>query len=467
MESAILVFVALLLGLGLGWFFGRRPLAAEQLRLAERERAFTELDERFRRAIADLAAATERAARADALTDALEQARGDMLRAQGDLATLRAQAQHFEEQKRLLIESQEQLRREFELAGARVLERAQEAFLSRAEARFAQSEEKQAERISTVLAPVGARLKAYEEQVAALEKGRVDAFGQLTGLIQSIREGQEKVREEAARLGNALTNAPKARGRWGEQALRNVLEQCGLSEHTDFVTEHSIDTEDGRLRPDAIVSIPGQKKLVIDAKVSLNAYQEAFEASDEITREAALARHVASMRGHVQTLANKSYQSQFTEAPDYVVMFVPGEHFVAAAMEKDPELWDFAFRNRVLLATPTNLVAIARTVAMVWKQDMLAQEAREIGRIGGELYDRLAAAGEHLKRMGGGLTSAVDNYNKFVGSFERNVMTSGRRLRDKGIAIGKREIEDIPMVESQPRHGDVVEPSPLPWPDGE
>lgn len=461
------MFVALLAGLGLGWFSGRRPLSDLQARLAEREKAFAELDERFRRAITDLAAASERATRADGLAQALEDARADMLRAQRDLATLRAQAEHFEEQKRLLIESQEQLRREFEVAGARVLERAQEAFLSRAEARFTQSEEKQAERINTVLAPVGARLKAYEDQVAALEKGRVDAFGQLTGLIQSIRDGQEKVREEAARLGNALTNAPKARGRWGEQALRNVLEQCGLSEHTDFVTEHSIDTEEGRLRPDAIVSIPGQKKLVIDAKVSLNAYQEAFEASDEGARDVALARHVASMRGHVQTLATKSYQSQFAEAPDYVVMFVPGEHFVAAAMEKDPDLWDFAFRNRVLLATPTNLVAIARTVAMVWKQDMLAQEAREIGRLGGELYDRLAVAGDHLKRVGGGLTSAVENYNKFVGSYERNVMASGRRLRDKGIEIGKREIEDMPLVESQPRHGDVTEASALPWPDGE
>jgi len=465
-DSALFVIVALVVGLGLGWFLGQRPVAESQARLAEREKAFAELDERFRRAITDLAAAGERATRADGLAQALEDARADMLRAQRDLATLRAQAEHFEEQKRLLLESQDQLRREFEVAGARVLERAQEAFLSRAEARFTQSEEKQAERINSVLAPVGARLKAYEDQVSALEKGRVDAFGQLTGLIQSIRDGQEKVREEAARLGNALTNAPKARGRWGEQALRNVLEQCGLSEHTDFVTEHSIDTEEGRLRPDAIVSIPGQKKLVIDAKVSLNAYQEAFEASDEGARDIALARHVASMRGHVQTLATKSYQSQFAEAPDYVVMFVPGEHFVAAAMEKDPELWDFAFRNRVLLATPTNLVAIARTVAMVWKQDMLAQEAREIGRLGGELYDRLRVAGDHLKRVGSGLTSAVDNYNKFVGSFERNVLSSGRRLRDKGIEIGK-QIEDVPVVESLPRYGDVTEPSALPWPDGE
>jgi DNA recombination protein RmuC len=272
-----------------------------------------------------------------------------------------------------------------------------------------------------------------------------------------MRTGQEAVRAEAARLGNSLRNAPKARGRWGEQQLKNVLEQCGLAEHTDFVTEHSITTDEGRLRPDAIVNIPGQKKLVIDAKVSLNAYQEAFEAQDDATRDLALAQHVSSMRNHVQQLGAKSYQSQFEEAPDYVVMFVPGEHFVAAALEKDPELWDFAFRNRVLLATPTNLVAIARTIAQVWRQDGLAREAREIGRMGGELYDRLAVAADHLKRVGSGLNSAVDNYNKFVGSFERNVLSAGRRLRDKHIEIGKREIDDVPLVEALPRYADQVE----------
>jgi DNA recombination protein RmuC len=163
--------------------------------------------------------------------------------------------------------------------------------------------------------------------------------------------------------------------------------------------------------------------------------------------------HVASMKTHIQALGAKGYQSQFEEAPDYVVMFVPGEHFVAAALEVSPELWDFAFERKVLLATPTNLVAIARTVAQVWRQDSLAREAQEIGRAGAELYDRLAVSAEHLKRVGGGLESAVNNYNKFVGSFERNVLTSGRRLKDKGIEIGKREIEDVPLVESAPRYG--------------
>ncbi|NOU04229.1 MAG: DNA recombination protein RmuC, partial [Novosphingobium sp.] len=282
---------------------------------------------------------------------------------------------------------------------------------------------------------------------------RVDAFGQLAGVIEEMRKGQEDVKREAQRLGNSLTNAPKARGRWGERALQNVLEQCGLSEHTDFNLEQSLDTEEGRLRPDAIINVPGQKQLVIDAKVSLNAYQAAFEANDDETRKRHLDQHARSMRGHVQTLGAKSYQSQFADAPDYVVMFVPGEHFVSAALEHDPELWDFAFRNKVLLATPTNLVAIARTVAMVWRQDAMATEAREIGKIGAEIYDRIRTATEHLKRVGSGLESAVNNYNKFVGSFERNVTTSAKRLRDKGIEIGKREIEDVPLIEAAPRYG--------------
>lgn len=458
MDPQILSLVALLLGLGaglaLGWFLASRPVADLRARFLARDGEARDLDEKFKAAIRDLAGASERAARADSLADELAGVRADRDAARAELATLHANAAHFEEQKRLLLEAQEGLKREFENAGAKVLARAQEAFLARAQERLAVSEEKSAEAVKALLAPVNQRLQSYEAQVTSLEKQRIDAFGQLFGQIEAMRAGQEAVRAEAARLGHSLRNAPKARGRWGEQQLRNVLEQCGLAEHTDFVTEHSIDTDEGRLRPDAIVNIPGQKKLVIDAKVSLNAYQEAFEASDEASRDASLASHAASMRNHVQQLGAKSYQSQFEEAPDYVVMFVPGEHFVAAALEHDPELWDFAFQKKVLLATPTNLVAIARTVAMVWKQDQLAQEAIEIGRAGAELYDRLAVAADHLKGVGAGLDRAVRKYNDFVGSFERNVLTSGRRLRDKGIAIGKREIEDVPEVEALPRHGD-------------
>lgn len=453
----VFIVLSLVVGGVLGWLFGSRPAAELRDRLAQREAEARELDEKFRAAIRDLAGASERAERVDALAGELAAVRQTREELSAELATLRANAANFEEQKRLLLAAQDGLKKEFENAGAKVLAQAQEALLHRAQERFAQSEEKNEARIKALLEPVGQRLASYEAQVGKLEKERVDAFGQLGGLIQSLREGQEQVRAEAARLGNSLTNAPKARGRWGERALQNVLEQCGLSQHTDFSLEQSLDSDEGRLRPDAIVHVPGQKKLVIDAKVSLNAYQAAFEASDDETRKRHLDLHARSMRNHVQTLGAKSYQSQFAEAPDYVVMFVPGEHFVAAALEHDPELWDFAFHNKVLLATPTNLVAIARTVAMVWKQDQLAREAVEIGRSGAELYDRLAVAADHLKGMGAGLDRAVRKYNDFVGSFERNVLTSGKRLRDKGIEIGKREIEDVPLVETMPRYAEPAD----------
>jgi len=454
--TVFFAFFGLISGSGLGWFLGSRGEAEWRRRYAMRDGEARELDSRCRQADTELATHRERASHAAALTAELAGVRVDRDSLQAQLATLTANAGHFEEQKRLLLAAQETLRKEFEAAGSKVLESAQEAFLKRAQDRFAESEKTSAEKLRSLLEPVGQRLKNYEDQVNALEAKRVDSFGQLTGLIEAMRAGQEQVRSEAARLGNSLRNAPKARGRWGEQALRNVLEQCGLTEHTDFMTEHSIDTDEGRLRPDAIVRVPGNKLLVIDAKVSLNAYQAAFAADDELIRVAALKAHVVSMKNHIQTLATKSYQSQFPEAPDYVLMFVPGEHFIAAALEHDPELWDYAFRNRVLLASPTNLVAIARTVAQVWRQDGLATEAREIGRLGGELYDRLAVAAEHMKRVGSGLSSAVDHYNKFVGSFERNVLSAGRRLREKHIEIGKREIEDVPLIESAPRYGDTA-----------
>ena len=426
--ALLLVLVALAAGALLGWLLGSRPAADLRTRLTASEAEGKDFDARFRQAVTEL---------------------GD---AQIELATLKANAANFEEQKAGLLIAQESLKTEFQAAGAKILAQAQETLLARAQERFAQSEEKSAERLKSLLAPVDERLKAYEVQVTTLEKQRVEGFSQLAGVIEEVRKGQEEVKREAARLGNSLTNAPKARGRWGERALQNVLEQCGLSQHTDFNLEHSLDTEEGRLRPDAIVRIPGQKMLVIDAKVSLNAYQAAFEANDDETRKRNLDLHARSMRNHVQTLGAKSYQSQFDEAPDYVVMFVPGEHFVAAALESDPDLWDFAFHNKVLLATPTNLVAIARTVAMVWQQDQLAREAIEIGKAGAELYDRLAVAADHLKGVGAGLDRAVRKYNDFVGSFERNVLTSGRRLKEKGIAIGKREIEEVPVIDSLPRH---------------
>lgn len=501
MEIAIATILALVIGLAAGWFFGSRPAAQWRAQAELREREVRDGDTKYLRAFADLEAARERASRVDELagtldrersehaaiadrlrrenavaldrtrgelTAVLERTRGegaalvDALRREqrelaSELATLREKSANFDEQKRLLLEAQEALRKEFENAGAKVLEGAQEAFLRRAGARFEESEKANAERIRLILAPVGDRLKSYEEQVAGLEAKRMDAFGQLNGQIEALRIGQEQVRAEAVRLGNSLRNAPKARGRWGEQQLKNVLEQCGLTEHTDFVTEHSVNTEEGRLRPDAIVRIPGNKQLVIDAKVSLNAYQDAFEAEDEVLRASFLDQHATSMRNHIQTLGNKSYQSQFENAPDYVIMFVPGEHFIAAALDHDSGLWDYAFDRRVLLASPTNLVAIARTIAQVWQQEGLAREAREIGKLGSDLYDSLAKTQDDLGKVGMHLGRAVNSFNDFARTYEGNVMSRARRLSEKHIKIGKREISDeVPLVESAPRFADTV-----------
>jgi DNA recombination protein RmuC len=434
---AILLAVAtLVVGLFIGSVFASRPLADMRGRLARAEEEAQRREGEFRQAIKEL---------------------GD---SRLEVARLTANAENFDRQIAQMAEAREELLAQFKATGGEVLAKAQEDFLKRADERFRQSEEAGEQKLRALLSPVGEKLKNYEEQVQALETRRSDAFASLHTQIEAMRLGQEEVKREAQRLGNSLTNAPKARGRWGERALQNVLEQCGLSQHTDFTLEHSVDTEGGRLRPDAIIHVPGQKKLVIDAKVSLNAYQAAFEADNDADKQRHLLLHAKSMRGHVQTLGAKAYHSQFEEAPDYVVMFVPGEHFVAAALEADPDLWDFAFKNGVLLATPTNLVAIARTVAQVWRQDRMAGEAREIGRMGSELYERLRVAADHLKRVGGGLETAVANYNKFVGSFERNVLSSGKRMAEKGLEIS-REIEEVPLVESAPRYtaADVVEPS--------
>jgi len=381
--------------------------------------------------------------------------------AAGELGALKSgiaeREKAFEARMAEMMAAREELSRQFSEVGSKLLGEAQQQFLERADQRFHQQGEKNEERIRELLSPVGERLKAYEEQVGKVEKDRTEAYGNLTGLITQMRDGQERVQSEAARLVNSLRNAPKARGRWGEQQLKNVLENCGLSEHVDFVTEASVTSEDGRLRPDAIVRTPGGRSLVIDAKVSLNDYQDAFGADSEEARLHFMARHCQSMKAHIDGLSRKAYWDQFDDAPDYVIMFVPGEHFLSAALEHQPDLWDYAFDKRILLATPTNLVAIARTVSSVWRQERMAREAKRIGQLGKEMYDRLAVAAEHLKRVGTGLNSAVGNYNKFVGSFERNVLSTGRKFAELSVETGKKELEMLEEVEALPRYGNGPE----------
>ncbi|UUY01520.1 DNA recombination protein RmuC [Sphingomonas sp. J315] len=434
--------VALVAGALLGWLLGGRAAAALR---AERDQR--EAD--FKAAITDLAAAEERAREIPELREQLDTIRDQRDAARIELAELRVKAEGLEER----------LTGQFREVAGTMLAETQAAFLKRAEDRFRESESAAGQNLKALLQPVTERLQRYEEGVAKVEAERRDAFGELKGQIEQMRIGQERVSTEAAKLVNSLRNAPKSRGRWGEQQLRNVLETCGLSEHTDFMTEVSVAQEEGGgCAPDAIVRVPGGKALVIDAKVSLNAYQDAFGAVDEDERQAGLTAHAISMKTHVNALGNKAYWTQFDEAPDYVIMFVPGEHFLSAALEHDPTLWDFAFEKRVLLATPTNLIAIARTVAAVWRQEMLAKEARQIGALGKELYDRLAKALGDLRTVGSGLNTAVKNFNAFASSLESRALVSARKLKDLNIETGAREIESVPPVDLLASHATGMEP---------
>jgi DNA recombination protein RmuC len=258
------------------------------------------------------------------------------------------------------------------------------------------------------------------------------------------------VRDEARRLVTALTSSPKQRGRWGEQSLRNVLVQAGLVEGVDFDMEVSVNSDEGRLRPDAVVNLPQGRKLIIDAKCSLNAYLDACDEVDDDKRTACFKAHLGSIMRHAQQLGSKNYWSQFGEAADYVIMYIPGEHFLTAALEQDAELWEKAFKDRVLLATPTNLVAIARTVASVWKQEKLAAEAGKIAELGRELHSRLATMAEHVSSVGANLSRANNAYNKMVGSLESQVFTQARKFEDHGAGSAK-ALETPPMVEASPR----------------
>jgi DNA recombination protein RmuC len=367
-----------------------------------------------------------------------------------ELAALQADARNFEQRIKDLAESKDALIAQFREIGDQLLEKAHKDFLEKAGERFTAADKASETKLKELLAPVEVTLKRYEEGLQRVEKERIDHYAGLKSVVEQVRDGQGKVRDETRNLVNALRSSPKARGRWGEQSLRNVLEHAGLSPYADFQTEVSVDGEDGKLRPDVIVKLPGGRTLVIDAKCSLNAYLDACDEVDDDKRQACLQAHLASIRTHAQQLGSKAYWAQFGDSADYVVMYIPGEHFLTAALELDHGLWDWANERKVLLATPTNLVAIARTVASIWNQEKLAAEAGKIAELGRELHSRLATMAEHVSSVGTNLSRANNAYNKMVGSLESQVFTQARRFEDLGAGSAK-EIPPPPMVEASPR----------------
>ncbi len=305
--------------------------------------------------------------------------------------------------------------------------------------------------IAALLAPIGKTLDDYKAGLAEIEKARAAAYGGLSEEMKALVSMQADASAQTRKLVNALQAAPKTRGRWGEHQLHNVMELSGMSAHIDFLPEQTIDGDDGRLRPDVIIRLPGERRIVVDAKTSMAAYLDAVEAADDDTREAHLVLHAKQLRTHMRLLAGKAYWDALPCTPDFVAMFIPGENFYAAAIERDPQLFEDAIENKVLIVTPTTLIALAKAIAIGWRQEKIAENARHIGDLGRELYRRLATMGSHVAGVGAGLDSAVRRYNDLVGSLESRVMPQARRFNELEVEGTGEPLAELKPVETQTR----------------
>ena len=321
-----------------------------------------------------------------------------------------------------------------------VMKRADETFHNRDQ--LAQA------RLEAQLKPVAETLARFQEQVVAVEKTRAEETGGLKEQISQLMQASSATQAEARKLSAALRRGAGVQGRWGEQTLRNVLEAAGLHNRYDFDEQVSTDAEEGRRRPDVTVRLPGGAVFVIDAKCSLNAFLDAQEATDDVTREAAYGRHAQSVRAHMQGLSAKAYWDQFNQgSPDFVAMFIPGDSFLTAALEHAPELMSEAMDRRVLVVTPTTLFALCKAVVYGWRVEEQAANAQEISKLGRELYKRLSVMGGHAASVGKALEAAVGRYNQFVGSLESQVMTQARRFEDLKVDHEGRELPELAPVD--------------------
>jgi DNA recombination protein RmuC len=306
-------------------------------------------------------------------------------------------------------------------------------------------------RLEAQLKPVAESLEKFQAQVTAVEKQRAEETGGLKEQIAQLMAASAATQDEARKLSAALRRGAGVQGRWGEQTLRNVLEAAGLAKRYDFEEQASTDTEEGRRRPDVVVRLPGGGLFVIDAKCSLNAFLELQEAADDAAREAAGARHVQSVKGHIQGLSAKAYWDQFEASPDFVAMFVPLDSALAAALDRAPDLMSDAMDRRVVIVTPTTLFALCKAVVYGWRVEEQAANARKVADLGRELYKRIAVMGAHAGGVGRALEQAVGKYNQFVGSLETQVLTQARRFEDLKVEHQGRAVEPLEPIESAVR----------------
>lgn len=436
MDATVLLFIVVALGLGAltGWLLGSRDGAGarqtvESLRL--------QLDEVVKERDVNRAAATE-------------------------LAALRATQAERDNNYAARLEELRQLETRVEtkfqdLAG-KAVESAHNAFLERADEKLDATGKQNAAKLEALIQPVSETLEKYQRELKTIENTRTDAYSQLRQQLSTLRDDQLLGRQETARLTNALRSNSQIRGRWGELQLKNLLEMSGLSAHVDFVEQNHVEGEDSSLRPDAIIRLPGNKSIVVDVKCAFNDFEEACAQESEVDRERCLKAHAKAMRNHAVALTRKAYWTQFDNSPDFVIMFIPGEHFLAAALERDRELLQWAFERNVVIASTINLLGLARTMAWIWRQTALAEDAKKVEELGKALHDRLAVAAGHMRKVGAGLSSAVTNYNSFVGSFDLAVLREGRKFKELSVDSSK-EIEEIPLVETLVKDSALLAPA--------
>ncbi len=451
MDSSLFLFVilALVAGAAAGWFLGNRQAA-----LYRKER--DDRTEDFRKAITDLAGMQEK----------LDEARQACADARTECARLSAGQEEreraFELRLTELRENREALSAQFSEIGSKLLTEAQKNFLERADARFNQAGEKHEEKLKALLQPVETTLKRYEENLAVVEKERQGTYGELKEAVAQLALGNETVRRETQRLANVMRSSPKARGRWGEEQLRTILEAAGLAENVDFALQASVSDGERQLRPDCVIKLPGDRCIVVDVKCPLVAFEQAYDEEDEVRRADLLLQHSAAMRSYAADLGRKGYWRQFDLSPDFVIMFIPGEHFLSAAAERAPDLIEAAFRNGVIIASTINMLALAKIMAGMWRQETLAAQAKEVAEAGKELYKRLTVMGGHVSKLGRNLGLATGAYNDFVGSLESQVLTQAKRFETLKVETGGRTIEPVPMIDTTPRQLTKLDPTELP-----
>ena len=320
--------------------------------------------------------------------------------------------------------------------------------------------------IDEMVKPLGISLEKMTERIREIEKDRRGSYDILRTIINDLKNSQSDLVEQTGSLVSALKESSTHRGSWGEMQLKRVVEMAGMIEYCDFVQQESVATESGRLRPDMIVKLPDKKSIVVDSKASILAYVEALEAKTEKEKQAKLVRHCENIKKRMKELSEKRYWEQFDPSPEFVVMFIPGESFFSAALEVEPGLIELGVKNRVIMATPTTLIALLRAVAYGWKQETISVNARQVGRLGAELYGRMNKFAEYLQEIRSGIDASVKAYNRAVGNFESRVFVTARKLKELGASKGE-EIPSLEIIEEGTRSPKPKLVAELPVPDDE